>query len=122
MPSVQMLKLSSPVAQRGDGTRGPHHFIASSTTTTYPKRSDSVSTSKSVIQQWITFTDQVAYNLDEAPPRNSVAKNGGVTKEASCFPPQFSYGDPVHKCTCNDLHCPICGHGRSRTQPAQGPA
>lgn len=118
MPSVQMLKLSSPVAQRGDGTRGPHHFIASSTTT-YPKRSDSVSI-KGVIQHWITFTDQVAYNLDEAPPGNSVAKNGGVTKEASCFPPQFSYGDPEHK--CNDLYCPLCGRGRPRTQPAQGPA
>ena len=107
MASLQLVKMSS---RRGDGARGPQNCIASSTTTC-PKRSDSVSTSmRSLVQHGITFT-QVAYNLDDAPPAYSVAKFREVGEDAPCFPPQFSYseGDPSHQCK-GDLKCFICGN------------
>lgn len=118
MASLQLVKMSSPVvARRGDGTRGPQNCIASSTITC-PKRSDSVPTSRSLVQHGIAFT-QVAYNWDDAPPAYSVAKFREVGEDAPCFPPQFSCSekDAPHQCK-GDLKCKICGKGMP-DQPAQ---
>ena len=114
MASLQFLELSPVACPRGDGTRGPQDCITPSTTTC-GKRSESVTSSRSVVQHWITFT-QVAYNLGDAPPANPVAKFGGVPEDAPCFPPQLSYGELPHKCPA--VPCEICGYGK-KDQPPQ---
>lgn len=114
MASPQLLELSPVARPREDGTRAPQYCIAPSTTTC-GKRSEPVTSCRSAVQHWITFT-QVAYNLDDAPPANPVAKFGGFPEDAPCFPPQLSYGEPPHKCLTDP--CKVCGYGTPK-KPSQ---